>query len=103
AADGVDTLNSLREKLQKESDTIIIFSDEIQGAAVGDLVRWGLSLPGRTRFIALGDYANSRGAADLGVYPGTLPGYLPITDDTARARFESPWQSKIPANPGRNL
>ena len=103
AADGVDTLNSLREKLQKESDTIIIFSDEIQGAAVRDLVRWGLSLPGRTRFIALGDYANSRGAADMGVLPGTLPGYSSITDDAARGSFESAWQGKIPANPGLNL
>ena len=102
-ADGVDTLNSLREKLQKESDTIIIFGDEIQGAAVRDLVRWGLSLPGRTRFVALGDYANSRGAADMGVLPGTLPGYSPITDDVARGNFESAWQAKIPVNAGLNL
>jgi NADH-quinone oxidoreductase subunit G len=103
AVDGVDTLNSLRERLQKESDTIIIFGDEIQGAAVRDLVRWGLSLPGRTRFIALGDYANSRGAADMGVLPGTLPGYSPITDDATRGRFESAWQAKISVNPGLNL
>lgn len=103
AADGVDTLNSLRAKLQMESNTIIIFGDEIQGAAVGNLVRWGLSLPGQTRFVALGDYANSRGAADLGVCPGILPGYLPIADDAARTRFESPWQAKIPVTPGHNL
>jgi NADH-quinone oxidoreductase subunit G len=95
-------LDSLREKLQKEDDTIIIFGDEIQGAAVGDLVRWGLSLPGRTRFIALGDYANSRGAADMGVLPGTLPGYSPITDDASRARFESAWEAKIPTKAGRH-
>jgi NADH-quinone oxidoreductase subunit G len=103
AVEGIDTLDSLREKLQKESDTIIIFGDEIQGAAVRDLVRWGLSLPGRTRFIALGDYANSRGAADMGVLPGTLPGYSPIADDTARGSFESAWQAKISVNPGLNL
>jgi NADH-quinone oxidoreductase subunit G len=101
-ANGIDAFNSLCEKLQKESDTVIIFGDEVQGAAVRDLVRWGLTLPGRTRFIALGDYANSRGAADMGVLPGTLPGYSPITDDAARARFESAWQAKIPAKPGRN-
>jgi NADH-quinone oxidoreductase subunit G len=102
AVDGVDALDSLREKLRKESDTIIIFGDEIQGAAVRDLVGWGLSLPGRTRFVALGDYANSRGAADMGVLPGTLAGYLPVTDDAARARFESAWQAKIPAKPGHH-
>jgi len=68
-------IDALRERLQKESDTIILFGDEIQGTAVGELVRWGLTLPGRTRFVALGDYANSRGAADMGLLPHTLPGY----------------------------
>ena len=97
-----DALNSLREKLRAESDTVIIFGDEIQGPAIRDLVKWGLSLPGRTRFIALGDYANSRGAADMGVLPGTLPGYSPVTDEAARARLESAWGAKIPARPGRH-
>jgi NADH-quinone oxidoreductase subunit G len=101
-AAGINALNSLHVKLRKESDTVIIFGDEIQGAAIRDLVRWGLSLPGRTRFIALGDYANSRGAADMGVLPGTLPGYSAITDHAAHARFESAWQAKIPPKPGRH-
>ena len=95
-------LYSLHEKIQKETDTIVVFGDEIQGAAISDLVKLGLSLPGKTRFIALGDYANSRGAADMGVLPGTLPGYSPVTDVTARARLESAWGAKIPARPGRH-
>jgi len=102
AAATLEAIESLREKLRQETDTVIIFGDEIQGAAIRDLVRWGLSLPGKTRFIALGDYANSRGAADMGVLPGTLPGYLPLTDDEARKRFESAWEAKIPAKPGRH-
>jgi NADH-quinone oxidoreductase subunit G len=102
AAVGVEALDSLRANLRRETDTIVIFGIEIQGAAVRDLVRWGLSLPGRTRFIALGDYANSRGAADMGVLPGTLPGYSAIADDAARARFESAWEAKIPGKPGRD-
>ncbi|MGD0127717.1 MAG: NADH-quinone oxidoreductase subunit NuoG [Terriglobia bacterium] len=97
-----DALNALHEKLRMETDTIIIFGDEIQGSAIDDLVKWGLSLPGKTRFIALGDYANSRGAADMGVLPGTLPGYSPVTDEAARARFESAWAAKIPTRPGRH-
>jgi NADH-quinone oxidoreductase subunit G len=101
-ADGVNALTSLREELWKQSDSIIIFGDEIQGAAVRDLVQWGLSLPGRTRFIALGDYANSRGAADMGILPRTLPGYSALTDEAARARFESAWGAKIPTKPGRH-
>jgi len=39
----------------------------------------------------------------MGVLPGTLPGYSPITDDAARGSFESAWQAKISVNPGLNL
>ncbi len=102
-AGSTQELDSLRERLQKESDTVMIFGDEIQGEAVGVLVRWGLSLPGRTRFVALGDYANSRGAADMGLLPHTLPGYLPVQDASARARYESAWGTRIPEEPGRNV
>src|SRR3989454_3974204 len=95
-------LTTLREKLFHESDTVIIFGDEVQGQTVEDLVRWGLGLPGRTRFVALGDYANSRGAADMGVLPHTLPGYFPVSDATPRERYESVWGAKIPSQPGRD-
>ncbi|MFB3922784.1 MAG: molybdopterin-dependent oxidoreductase [Terriglobia bacterium] len=100
---GQNELNALREKLGKESDTLIIFGDEIQGDAVGALVRWGLTLPGSTRFAALGDYVNSRGAADMGLLPNALPGYSSTSQVTARHAFESAWGNKIPTNPGMNL
>ena len=96
-------LASLDEKLRKESGTIIIFGDEIRGKDVADLVQWGLTLPGRTRFVALGDYANSRGAADMGLLPDVLPGYAALSDPAARERMESAWQAKIPTAPGRNI
>ena len=96
-------LAALSERLQKESDSLVVFGDEIQGDTVDSLVRWGLTLPGRTRFIALGDYSNSRGAADMGLLPDTLPGYLPVAEAAARERFESAWGVKIPAPSGRNI
>jgi NADH-quinone oxidoreductase subunit G len=96
-------LASLDEKLRKESGTIIIFGDEIRGKDVGNLVQWGLTLPGATRFIALADYANSRGAADMGLLPGVLPGYAALSDSAAHERMESAWQAKIPTAPGRNI
>ncbi len=102
-AAGSDDLASLRERLLKESDTIIVFGDDIKRKAVADLVRWGLTLPGRTRFIALGDYANSRGAADMGLLPYCLPGYQPVADSAARAKYESLWQAKLSTTPGRNI
>ena len=95
-------VDSLRERLQKESDTIILFGDEIQGNATHELVRWGLTLPGRTRFVALGDYANSRGAADMGLLPHTLPGYAALSDAAARERYERVWGAKINSGPGRD-
>lgn len=94
---------ALRDALAKESDTVVIFGDEIRGGTIAELVRWGLTLPGRTRFVALGDYANSRGAADLGLLPRTLPGYRPLVDESARARFENVWGAKISPAPGRDL
>jgi NADH-quinone oxidoreductase chain G len=95
-------LDALRERLSKESGTVIIFSDAIRGERIGELVRWGMTLPGTTRFVALGDYANSRGAADMGVLPGALPGYAPVHGGTGRAKFESLWGAKIPEKPGKN-
>jgi len=102
-AAGIDLTQALAEQLRHESDTVVIFGDEIQGETVGDLVRWGLTLPGRTRFVALGDYANSRGAADMGVLPGTLPGYGAVSDDSARKHYESAWAASIPPRPGRTI
>jgi NADH-quinone oxidoreductase subunit G len=98
-----DDLVAMQEKLRQESGTVIIFGDEIRGQDIAELVRWGLTLPGRTRFVALGDYANSRGAADMGLAPDVLPGYAALSDLAARERLESVWQAKIPPAPGRNI
>ena len=46
--------------------------------AMTDLIAWGLKR-GNVRFACLGDHANSRGAADMGLLPDLLPGYVPVT------------------------
>jgi NADH-quinone oxidoreductase subunit G len=102
-AGGPEAFTTFAQGLTKEFDTVIIFGDEIQGQAIGDLVRWGVTLPGHVRFVALSDYANSRGAADMGLLPDTLPGYQPLSDESARQRFESAWGAKVPASAGRNM
>jgi len=96
-------LEALAHALRRESDTVILFGDEIQGVAVSELVRWGLTLQGKTRFVALGDYANSHGAADMGLLPDTLPGYLPVTDEAARRHYESVWEARMLPTSGRNI
>jgi predicted molibdopterin-dependent oxidoreductase YjgC len=50
--------------------------------------------------MALGDYANSRGAADFGVLPDRLPGYASLADADERARFSKLWGAEIPSTPG---
>ena len=93
-------LGALRSALKNESNILIAFGPEITGAAIGDLVSLGKSLPGTAAYIALGNYANSRGAADMGLLPDSLPGYANVTDTSARARFEKVWGGSIPPASG---
>ncbi len=51
-----------------EESLVIIFGQEFRGAAVEALVAWGLAR-GNVRFAYLGDHSNSRGAADMGLFP----------------------------------
>jgi NADH-quinone oxidoreductase subunit G len=55
---------------------------------IGALVQWGLNRGpehGAVRFAFLGDHANSRGAADMGLLPDLLPGYVPVVAPGAYA------------------
>jgi len=76
---GKDAWSALRDKLRSEQNLHIIFGSEIRGGAIASLVSFGSTIPG-TKFICLADYANSRGAADMGLYPDLLPGYHPIAN-----------------------
>jgi NADH-quinone oxidoreductase subunit G len=68
---------SLREKLQAEPELVILFDDFYQGGELGKLVEFGESLGIPVRYVCLVDYANSRGAIDMGLVPELLPGYQP--------------------------
>jgi NADH-quinone oxidoreductase subunit G len=69
---------AFREAVLAEEKLLVIFGEEYRGSAVFDLVQWGLGR-GNVRFACLGDYANSRGAADMGMLPDLLPGYVPVS------------------------
>ena len=96
----IERLSSLKASLEKESNVVIVFGAELSGAAVQDIAKFGYSLPGHTRYMALGDYANSRGAADMGQLPDMLPGYVPVADAKAREKFGALWGAKLPEKPG---
>jgi len=89
---------ALRDKLRQEQKLIIIFGSEIHGNDLTTLVRFGSDIPG-AKFIALADYANSRGAADMGLYPDLLPGYHRVRE---ASKFQEEW-GEIPATPGLTI
>jgi NADH-quinone oxidoreductase subunit G len=89
----------LRDKLRGEQGLVIIFGAEIQGGDIGWLAKFGAPVPG-AKFVCLGDHANSRGAADMGLYPDLLPGYMPLADGST---FHQEWGAALPAEPGLDL
>jgi NADH-quinone oxidoreductase subunit G len=92
------TLAGFREQVRGEQNLIIIFGAELRGGDVGSLVKFGSGIPG-AKFLCLADYANSRGAADMGLYPDLLPGYHPIADS---GKFHEEWGG-VPQAPGLTL
>src|SRR5579884_3431219 len=62
-------VESLRGRLSKEGDLVILFGDAIQGDSLRKLAAWGDSLGIPVKYICLVDYSNSRGAFDMGVIP----------------------------------
>jgi NADH-quinone oxidoreductase subunit G len=68
---------SLREKLQAEPELVILFDDTYKGDDLRALVDFAESLAIPVKFLCLLDYANSRGALDMGLTPELLPGFQP--------------------------
>jgi len=83
--------------VMSEESLVIIFGQEYRGPAIETLVAWGLAR-GNVRFAYLGDHANSRGAADMGLYPALLPGYVPVGEPGAFSEYEG-----LPLSPGKSL
>jgi NADH-quinone oxidoreductase subunit G len=84
-----------------EESLIVIFGEEFRGAAIENLAAWGLKRgpnSGNVRFAYLGDHSNSRGAADMGLFPDLLPGYVPVTAPGAFVEYPN-----LLASPGKSL
>jgi NADH-quinone oxidoreductase subunit G len=91
---------ALREKIRGEQNMVIAFGSELRGRDVEKLMSFASTLTG-AKLICLGDYANSRGASEMGLYPDLLPGYEPITGSGAE-RFRQEWGA-LPAEKGMSL
>ncbi len=88
---------AFREAVLAEESLLVVVGAEFIGAQLANLVAWGLKR-GNVRFAYLGEYANSRGAADMGVLPDLLPGYLPVAAPGAFAEE----YAGMPATPGKS-
>jgi NADH-quinone oxidoreductase subunit G len=95
---GVVGAAEFREALRDEKDLLIVFGAEYRGQGLEALVKLGLSHEG-VKFALLGDYANSRGASDMGLYPDLLPGYQPVAEPglDALAMFDAAGRGELAA------
>ncbi len=89
--------NDFSKALLAEESLVVVIGPECSGTAIESLLAWGLKRA-NVRFALLGDYANSRGAADMGLFPDLLPGYVPVSAPAAFAEY-----SNLPSAPGKTL
>src|SRR5262245_42607724 len=96
--DSSAALRKLRDKVSREQGLVIVFGSELRGQDIAGLVKFGSGM--EAKFVCLGDYANSRGAADMGLYPDLLPGYTPLN---LPKMFSEAWGAEIPTGAGMNV
>jgi NADH-quinone oxidoreductase subunit G len=93
-----DAWIALRDKIRAEENLVIAFGSELRGHEIEKLVSFASPLKG-AKLICLGDYSNSRGASEMGLYPDLLPGYEPVA---GADRFEQEW-GKLPTEKGLTM
>jgi NADH-quinone oxidoreductase subunit G len=88
-----DELSSFRGAVKAEEKLTVLIGNEVRGGELAALIK---ALP-NAKFALLADYANSRGAADMGLLPDALPGYQPLTSGPLAHELHAP------ATPGLDL
>jgi NADH-quinone oxidoreductase subunit G len=102
-ASDTSALSSFRDAIKAEEGLLILIGSELRGAELKRLIDFGLTLPG-AKFALLADYANSRGAADMGLLPDMLPGYTPIGPiDTKNPSSKIAVEFSSPTEPGLDM
>jgi NADH-quinone oxidoreductase subunit G len=96
AVGDTNALMTFREAIKAEENLLILIGSELRGKDLKKLIDFGLTIPG-AKFALISDYANSRGAADMGLLPDLLPGYTPLAGNTTFAEYNTP------ASPGLDM
>jgi NADH-quinone oxidoreductase subunit G len=75
--------NDFAKALHAEEKLVVVVGNELRG---GDLASLIAALP-NAKFALLADYANSRGASDMGMLPDVLPGYQSLKGSTIASEY----------------
>jgi NADH-quinone oxidoreductase subunit G len=103
AAPDSAALVNFRDAVKAEESLLILIGNDLRGAELKRLIDFGLTIPS-AKFALLADYANSRGAADMGLLPDMLPGYTPIGPiDTQNSSSRIALEYRSPTTPGLDL
>ena len=89
------SFHNFRNAVRAEEQLLVLLGSEFRGADLKRLLAFGTTMPNR-KFALISDYANSRGAADMGLLPDMLPGYTPL----GSASFG---EYNAPAEPGLDM
>jgi NADH-quinone oxidoreductase subunit G len=89
AATDAKALSTFRDAIKAEEKLLILIGSELRGKDLKALIDFGLTIPG-AKFALISDYANSRGAADMGLLPDMLPGYTPLAGNDPFAEYNAP-------------
>jgi NADH-quinone oxidoreductase subunit G len=89
AAADSKALDTFRDAIRAEEKLLILIGSELRGKDLKALIDFGLTLPG-AKFALISDYANSRGAADMGLLPDLLPGYTRLAGNTTFDEYNAP-------------
>jgi NADH-quinone oxidoreductase subunit G len=81
-----DELSNFRAAVRGEENLVVLVGNELRD---GELARLIGTLP-NAKFACLADYANSRGASDMGLLPDLLPGYQALSGSALASEYNAP-------------
>ena len=94
-----DELSSFRSAVRSEETLVVLVGNELRD---GELRRLINTLP-NAKFACLADYANSRGASDMGLLPDLLPGYQPVFNSDGSGGSALASEYNAPTAPGLDI
>jgi NADH-quinone oxidoreductase subunit G len=81
--ESLSTDNDFAKSLHSEEKLVVLVGNELRGGELASLIK---ALP-HAKFALIADYANSRGASDMGLLPDVLPGYQSLAGSTLASEY----------------